>query len=258
MKYVVLSFDDGFLSFKDIVLPILDKYSMKSSINIITGFSDNSISNRYPRLSINDIKELYSNGHEIALHTNAHLKPTTCCDFSVGYDKLKEWLPEDKFGAIIPYSQPISSRVLNYLSKTCLYVSDYHHNQSKRSIKEFIFRARNYIFRTSFGNNVVSFHRFIYNNKSIDFSCPKFIRLAARKSIKPDEIIKCISLCSNGSCLTIAFHSIINDLSESVEWPDGAWLAKDFDKLLYCLKKDKNISVLTQKELFNAIKNNRI
>jgi len=255
MKYVVLSFDDGFASFKEIVLPILDRFSYKASINVVTGFSDGTISNKYPRLSILDIQELNSQGHEIALHSNSHLKPTDISDFEIARVKLEKWIGCEKRGAIIPYSQSISNNLYEYLRQRCLYVADYSQHKIRRSCKEQVFRIKNLFHRTTFGNHVVSSHYYLYNKKSINHDFPAFVRLPVKDNCSPEEIIKLLEMAPNNSCLTIVFHSIVENVLESVEWPKGAWTKNNFEILLSKIKANKRIRVLTQKELFDGICN---
>lgn len=255
MKYIALSFDDGFASFKEIVLPILNKYSFKVSINVVTGFSDGTFKHNFSRLSVKDIKELDAQGHEIVVHTNSHLKPTNIDDFEIARIKLIGWLGPKKSGAIIPYSQSINNDVYDYLKNNFLYVADYSKCDVKRSIKEQLFRIRNMIHRTAFGNNVVSNHYYLYNKNSINHTFPSFVRLPVKQNVKPKEILKTIKLAKDETCLTIVFHSIVDGSEATVEWPDGSWTKENFDTLLFGLSQCKNVKVLTQKELLNDITN---
>ena len=256
MKYLALSFDDGFASFKEIVLPILNKFSFKASINVVTGFSDGTISNEFPRLSISDIQSLHLQGHEIVLHSNSHLKPTNIKDFEEANTKIQKWIGEGKRGAIIPYSQSISDDLYEYLKQNCLYVADYSQHEIKRSFKEQVFRIKNFFHRSVFGNYVVTSHYYLYNKQSIDKNFPAFVRLPVKKDCSPEEIIKILKMAPNNSCLTIVFHSVIENASENVEWPKGTWTKDKFENLLSRINKIKNIKVLTQKELFNVVCNN--
>lgn len=65
--YVTLSFDDGYSTYKDNALPILNKYGYKSTLAVISGMVG------FPRyLTKDDLDEIYREGNEIAVHTRSH------------------------------------------------------------------------------------------------------------------------------------------------------------------------------------------
>ena len=108
MKDIVLSFDDGFTDFKNNALPVLEKYGVKASLNVVSGYADRTVQTEYDCLSIDDVKYIHSLGHEIALHSDSHLHKTNIEDYKKCYDKISSWLNISTFGAVIPYSQIVN------------------------------------------------------------------------------------------------------------------------------------------------------
>ena len=251
MKYIVLSFDDGFLDFKENVLPYLEKYNFKASINVIAGFSDKTINNNFKYLSVSDIQNLYNAGFEIANHSNSHLKNTNKKDFEIANVKIKSWLCCNEIGAVIPYSQKIDKNLHDYfLFNNYLYLTDYSHHTVKRTLFLFILRVFNKLFKSKIRDFCISSQYYLYKKKDIkNNDLPYFNRLPVGRNVMPKELIKFIKLMGKNNCLTIVFHSIVKTLDEKVEWSEGAWNVDEFDLLLKYLSSNKNIRVVTQKEL---------
>ena len=77
MKKIVLSFDDARLDFYIRAYPLLLKYNMSATLNVTSGFvlSPNKFSftsaNNQP-MTIQQVKECFDNGIEIACHGSNH------------------------------------------------------------------------------------------------------------------------------------------------------------------------------------------
>lgn len=253
MKYIVLSFDDGFTDFKNNALPVLEKYGVKVSLNIVSGYADRTVHTEYDCLSIDDIKRIHNLGHEIALHSDSHLHKTNIEDYRKCYKKIASWLNISNFGAVIPFSQKVDENLLDYfIENKYLYICDYSHPNTIFSLKAFLFRIKNYFFRTNDGNDIVFGLTYIYSKDEFKNSrIPAFKRMPIRFNISAEQIIKMIELMPNNGCMTIVFHSIINDVKEDCEWKEGAWTVKNLEKLVaYCVK-NRNCKILRQRELFN-------
>ncbi len=77
-KGIIITFDDGFEDVYKNAFPIMEKYGFKGIVFIIAGFIGNTAKwdlpgkGKYPLLSSCQIKELYSNGWEIGVHSYSH------------------------------------------------------------------------------------------------------------------------------------------------------------------------------------------
>jgi peptidoglycan/xylan/chitin deacetylase (PgdA/CDA1 family) len=94
---VVLTFDDGWKNQYEYALPILEKYNFTATFFIIT----NSIDAK-SYMSVNELKDLYSKGFEIASHTKSHPKLTLLDDakLSLELEGSKKVL-EEKIGIVV-------------------------------------------------------------------------------------------------------------------------------------------------------------
>jgi peptidoglycan/xylan/chitin deacetylase (PgdA/CDA1 family) len=83
-RRLVITFDDGFLNFLTDAFPILEQYSVKSTIFSVAGytgrFSEWDVLPRQPHLSKEQLREISDRGHEIGSHTMSHAKLTFLSD----------------------------------------------------------------------------------------------------------------------------------------------------------------------------------
>lgn len=69
--FITLSFDDGYKETIDNVLPLLNKFGIKASFNVITGLIGKKLEGK-ELANWNDLEELANNGHEICSHSVSH------------------------------------------------------------------------------------------------------------------------------------------------------------------------------------------
>lgn len=107
-KYVVFSFDDGRLDTYVNAVPIMEKYGLTATINITTDFISNP--NRYTTfksadnkaMSVDQVRELYQRGFEIASHGNRHINDPD--DVRRSIDILHTWGIDKVYGFASPES----------------------------------------------------------------------------------------------------------------------------------------------------------
>ena len=254
MKYIVLSFDDSMLDFKNVALPLLNNYGFKCSINTITGFVDKTIKQETKYLSIEDIVELDKNGFEIAAHSNSHIKPITIEDLEICTNKIRKWIGNKPLGVIAPFSKAPSKETAEHIKNHYLYFADYYSKRCETSFSYKVLRLFNHFFHSKKRDLLVSNAMYYYSILDVKKGMT-FKRLPANRNNIPSIIIRSIKLMKNQCCLSICFHSIVHNLSEKVEFPFGAWTVSEFERLLKFLKSNKGIKVLTQKEMFDVEQN---
>ncbi len=91
---VCLSFDDGRMDNYTNVIPILERYGLKGTFNITTAYIDGTIPTEYrpcknDPMTIEQIREIYAAGHEIAAHGDCHRNDIE--DIIKGIEKLRDW-----------------------------------------------------------------------------------------------------------------------------------------------------------------------
>ena len=247
MKYIVLSFDDGLLDFRENALPILNKYGFKATLNIISGFSDKTVETRYKCLSVDDIKHLYANGFDIANHTDSHMKHGSYDELSLCNKKINEWLSINNIlGIAMPkYAKP-SDDALRYINENNPpYVTWYM--KTKCGLGIFLRRIR-YKLLYSFSRSDCNYHSYL-NQLSMykKGKASLFTRVEAGKNVNPKVIYESFKTIKDGYCVTVCLHSIIDNPDESY-YPKGAWTLEQFDTFCSLLSSDKQLKVITQIE----------
>lgn len=258
MKYIVLSFDDGAVDFKDNALPILRKYNLFSTINVVSGFVDatvpvdKNIISKYSVnpdtrfLSIDDVVELSSLGFEIANHTNDHRRGSSYESLSVCDNKIKDWCGINRTGIVMPkYSKP-SSGVLKYMKEVgAPYIT---YRDWKINLRSLFIKTAFWKFISLFSHKEFIRYRYLINHCAYKKgNCKKFLRLSINWRTNPDSLFKAFSNIPDGYCLTLCFHSISNDPLRTL-YPDGTWSTDKFDAFCKLLSESTDISVIKQIE----------
>ena len=257
MKYIVLFFDDGYLDFEINALPVLDKYSFKSSIAVVSGFLDNSIKAPFSTMSKDSIQFLNKNGHEIAIHSDSHRLHIDLADFSICHNKFKQWFRDKQYGVIIPYSQNLGGKYEEYFKKEkALYIADSKSHVTKWSIRSFLLRIFNHLFKSDINNFIVSNHYYFYTLQNMNTELPLFKRLPIHRNIPISWYKRLIKTMKNNTCLTFAFHSVIDDKTQC-DWPEGSISTEDFKELMFFLYKYKKCKIITQKDLIEYAKSKK-
>lgn len=253
--YLVLSFDDGLYDFKKNALPLLDKYNIKVSLNIISGYSDKTIETPFRYLSFCDVKEIKCMGHEIAIHSNTHLKKTNVKDFEICHTKIQNLLGEESYGAVLPYSQTISNDDIQAFKNIGYeYLCDIEKKKVKRPLFVKLLRVINHFLKTKKLEFVVDGYRYVYNINHFSKPFPCFDRMPIIRKYNCKNVINFVKRLKNNSCITIMLHSIIEKIGDPCEWPYGAWTVEEFDYFLSKIVKNKNIVILTQHKLIEESK----
>ena len=256
MKYIVLCFDDGFSDYKDNALPLLEKFHFKSTVALVSGYLDGSQLSMYKSVSIDDAKDMLKNGHEIAVHSDCHLKQTTFEDFMTCKKKFINWFGALNYGAVVPYSQHLDRQTIQKFSDNeFLYLTDSFFCPVKRSLREKALRIINHVFRRDNWSFIVTNHRYIYSLNDLKKQMPCFQRLPVTRQHDISLYKKLISAMKDEMCLTLVFHSI-TDIPSQCEWPEGSLSSESFESILKFLNNPKKYKILTQKELISLAKHN--
>lgn len=122
MKYISITFDDGRSDNYTIAKQIMDKYNLKGTVYITTGFIDNTwedsdiLESPTRPLNIDEIKKMKNCGWEIGLHGDKH--KTEVEDTKNSLNKLKEWgIDNNKWGMSIPNSSTSEEEVKEIFEK---------------------------------------------------------------------------------------------------------------------------------------------
>lgn len=245
--YIVFTFDDGRIDAYD-AATILKQHNLVGTFFVTTGFIDGSFETdafgigRSP-LTIEKLKQMKTNGMEIASHGDKHI--TNSKDFYNSFCKLANWglLDGKKVGFSIPNSKYSNEMIDNFIMENENFL-DYirvGRNPSCYSFLSKIQYASYNIFKKQVFYDSFNKHNIIYDK--IDKF--RLYSIVIKKNTLPKHLIKFISSHSKETCtLILMFHSIVHDPKDSWEWS-----VKDFDALCHFVEHNNKISCLTIKKL---------
>ena len=253
MKYLALSFDDGFSNFLENAYPILKQYCLTATINIVTGFSDQTIYNEWPRLSPEDILFLNREGFEIAMHSNSHLHEETVDDFVLCYKKLSHWIGTQPTGVCMPYNQMPTDVLFSFFRSIGVpYVALGNIGSPLKNSRTNLYRVfRKFAKTNRFDFVIKHFRSAISSNKSAGVTLVG--RVPILRDVAPDDYLKLLDLHNNGSALVLMFHSIIKHSDDPCCYREGAWTVKQFDTFVNRICSKKGIKVINTNDLLDLV-----
>ena len=246
MRKIVFSFDDALQDFYVNALPIFENFGFKVTINIITKYSEAGMHDGLKYMNIKTLGDLKNKGNELACHSDSHLLKTTKEDFDNSLLKMNIFFGNEKYGAILPFSQKIDDTLFNYFKDKYLYLADYPFQRRKNNFYYYFC----YFFGRIFRSKKLLFY---YCNYSYFYDCRKtfytFKRLPIKKENNAKLYISLLKHMPNSTNLTLMFHSIVRN-KEKTAWGDGEWDVNELTVLLkYIKKKQKKYKVVVQKEI---------
>lgn len=252
MKYVVLSFDDGLHDFIDYVLPVLNKYNIKASINICAKFSMDGFADGAKCISPTEVKALFEQGHEIAIHSYSHLRKETPDDFSLALQTIQQWIGEDycRYGAVMPHNGVPSSELESYfVDNNYLYVALRHKTRIKKDFQWFLIRFLHKIFKSGYLDWL--YQNYYSLNDILSCRNPLYVnRLNIWEDTDPNWVIGLLKLMNKKKYATIMFHSIVGTVDDNtVFYKKGSWKKEYFIQLIeWIMKNKKRYKIITQIE----------
>ena len=245
MKYVVLSFDDGLIDFKNNALPILIKYGLKATINVISGYSDLSVSTDYGYLSVDDIKILNKSGFEIANHTNSHIKYGSYEELEQCNKKINKWCETDTvLGIAMPkYAKPSESANQFIEAFNPPYVT--YESQKVVSLnnifRRLIWKLKSTLKKNDLNISSYAIQRKVYKKGHATF----FRRIEVGKDTDPILLYDSLKTIRDNWCITLCFHSVTNNVDET-PYPKGSCTILQFEKICKLIGSNSQFAVVTQ------------
>lgn len=236
MKKIIFSFDDGLEDFYQNVFPILKKYNIKATLNVITGFSDKTFINEYCCCTKEQLGELLSYGIELANHSDNHVYPENIDGYDVAQKKLNKWFPNNKvIGVVTPYTQNPPSEIYKWCNDNSIrYIRIGDIGCTK--FQQFLIKKR----------LISHFRLYCFNNSH--YKKREGIKIVYSFPVFASEPVSYYKKIIEASCLnpkiTFMFHSILASEKQfaSCPYPKGAWTTKKFEELVqWILKKGYKI-----------------
>ncbi len=236
MKYVALTFDDGYYDFIENALPLLKKYNFPSTLAIISGFLNGDFKTRYRVIDVNELK-LLGDSVEICAHSHTHTTNESVDSFKNCDDIFNKYGISNYFhGACMPFAKLPNRELQCFFQKNFKYVllGNYKRHINFYNLKYKIFFK---IFRK--GNWYVNRESMFYNTNKCFFLNRNLIT----KNVLPTDIEKLIDVAPDNSFTVLEFHSIVKE-NEECEWQHGSLLVNTFESILSCLFEKNDVKVV--------------
>ena len=227
MKNIIFSFDDALLNFYENVFPILKKYNIKATLNVITGFTDGTINTDYDCCSISQLNEMLDYGIELTNHSDDHLCPEPLDGYDKAQKKLVKWFPNyNVCGVVTPFTQPVPEHFFEWCKPNKIKYVRLGDTEYIKPIQKMLLKLK-----------LISRFRFYCHNNS-HYSRKKGVKIVNSFPIfenKPIEYYeRIISLCHLNPKITFFFHSVVKNESdiENCIYPETAWTTSKFEKFV--------------------------
>lgn len=256
MKYIVLSFDDGRKDFYTNALPILKKYGLSATLNVISDFVGLHEPSLFPSgdgecVNWQEIKECADYGIEIASHSadhtneiseiirgSAEIGKSLGLSETLGFASPRSQIGKDNFEA---YRELLTSGQVRYIrsgnrlkrdgyGKALLYFC-YKYTGSQAAFSAY--NRGNIIPMTTHADDSFFF-------PSVTCNCDN----------TTEQLMSFVKKMPDNTASVLMLHSILKP--NAVGFKKDKWFntAEDFEKLCRFLSSEKNIQVVTNAQLY--------
>lgn len=257
MKYVAFTFDDGRSDNYLLAKQIMDKYQLRGTVYITTGFIDGTwedkdvLQSPTRPLTITEIVDLYESGWEIGLHGDKH--QTQVDDMRVALNKLQLWgIENKKWGISIPNSATSETEIES------IFASEYGDKISyvRRGRKCDIALLKNKVLYGLYSVLKLKYAYRRFNSENV-FSCDDIDKLNIPSVVvKSNDISKLIidfiERLSDDTAVVLMLHSILQVNHPMCGKDPWSWDEKNFEMLCSSLKsmvKNSKVEVVPLIEL---------
>lgn len=256
MKYVVLSFDDGRSDTYTNAFPILKKYNLTATFNIVSDFILHSDSYNCFRsadnkaMSVANLTECKNYGIEIALHGATH--KNTVQDILQNVKDLNDMgIETDGVGFASPFSELTEAN--------CDEIYELVKNEELSYIRTGVQTKRmgvRYVVLSGINRLIRLKTLFWFLNKSNVLYLNKLPKLMKGVSITKDTTVKeikfCISKLKDSEAIILIFHSILHKKDKGYNRDCWFWDIGKFEELCEFLNNNGDVNVITTKQLLSV------
>lgn len=255
MKYVCLSFDDARMDTYKYAFPILKKYRLTATVNVISNFviepEKYKFSSAQKAMTIEQILEWKNDNYEVACHGSSHK--------NTDIDVLNNIMELKSFGVNVEgigFASPESWITENNIGQTGI-------DRLQKEGKISYIRSGTQILREGFFYTCWSLIEQFTHSCFLYYSLNKknIIHFPIKKSdILPSAAIKDYTTCrqikylinhmKDNKAVILMLHSILPTSDNNYGKDHYYWPLKQFEELCRWLSDNKTIKVLSTKELF--------
>lgn len=255
MRYIIFSFDDGRLDTYVNAIPIMKKYNIRGTLNIVSDFILNekkyqcfgSSDNR--SMSVSNILECQKEGIEIALHGATH--QNTVEDIRQNIEDFQKMGVEVRE---VGFASPFSELTEENFDQIYRLVQDGEilYIRSGTQIRR---KGIWFIFLSALNRIFPSRTLFYYLNKDNIISCSgnpsKFLKgVSITKDTTVKEISYFVNKLQDMQAAILIFHSILKKSDKGYNKDNWFWNIDRFEKLCRTFNGMENIQIITTKQLY--------
>lgn len=257
MRYVVLSFDDGRKDFYTNAVPILKKYRLPTTLNIVSDFIGKQdlsqfASANYECMSADEILTCQKMGIEIANHSADHTNDVR--QIIRGSDKLLcMQCGSGRIGFSSPESEISQKNIFSYEYLIRDHIVSYIRSGNQVRRDGLLYACMYFLYKTT--KSKILF--WIYNRRNLIELKEKRPRLYPSVTCNADnsaeQMLFFIKSIPDNYAVIIMFHSILS--YGDTGWAKDKWYnsTEDFEKLCCYLSKKRDIRVITNRKLHDMI-----
>lgn len=256
MKYICLSFDDGRSDTFEYAFPLLRKYGLVATVNIISDFVNNPFKYFFPSgpkpMSISQIKDWQGAGFEVACHGSTHV--------NTDKDVKKNIKELESFGIDvrgIGFASPESYITKENIHKTGIDVLkregliSYIRTGIQIRREGLLYTGLSMLEQISHSTKLY----YVLNKRNI-LEVDNFPEILASAAIKDyttyKQVKEFINRMSDNQAVILMFHSILPESDDCFGKDHYYWAFDKFDKLCKWISSKNDLKVLTTYELVNG------
>ncbi|MBQ4630511.1 MAG: polysaccharide deacetylase family protein [Clostridia bacterium] len=252
---VSLSFDDGREDTIRNAFSIMNKYGLKATVHITTGFVDGTWDGHKwdscdKAMTVADAVQMHNSGFEISLHGDKH--KTEIDDFLISKKKLKSWgISVENIGFSIPNSDLNDTQRTEFT--TFLKNEGVLYMRGGRNAKCYSFVSKCFfalykIFKFQFAYNL--FNKY---NRNINYDKYDLNSVVVRNEDKAKTVIRFIEKYKNDSWIILMLHSVLSKNEEKYGSDAWYWDSEEFETLCKYLSQAQSNGKIEVKTIIDNI-----
>lgn len=212
-----------------------------------------------PPLSVNNIKELKTQGWEIGLHGDKHI--TELNDWEDSISKITDWnLFEDRIAFSLPDSglnvEALQEIKHSKIASKISFIRQGRGINTKELSKRILYILYTYM-KMQWAYNM--FNKFSCNIVNSNLSTELISSVVVKRQDSPQMILKFIEFVPDNSWIVFMFHSVLPAENKLYKADDWTWSDSDFDCFvsgLFRLQNQREIQVINMKEMYGRLNGN--
>ena len=256
MRYVVLSFDDGRKDFFTQAFPILQKYGLPATLNVITNYADDTTQHNSALLgsmSWPDLETCRNHGIEIANHSANHTNQIS--EIIRGAKRLQsQFHSGEAFGFSSPFSGICKKNLKEWIPLIDDGILCYIRSGNPLRQQNFYYKLLYFLYR--FTNSSWAYYLFNKRNyiplSRIDqhFLFPS---ITCNKDNSIEQLFFFLEKMPDNTASIIMLHSVLPEDQKIIRYGKWSHSLSEFEQICAYLSENSKFQVVTNKTLFHYL-----